>query len=912
MQFAAHWPLWLLLALGPLGWLTWRNRHRAGRRRLWGAFALRAAALALTALALMRPGIPQSDHALSVIYAVDVSRSVATKGVDEALRWIERSAAQANAVDAQVLLFADRARLVVTPQQARELAVTTSATRSAEGHADDAGPVAAIAQDATNLEDAMLAALDAFPAGAEKHLVLISDGNQTLGDVARALPRLAKANVHVYPIPAQPAVDNDAWPETLDIGAARVDQTAPVRAQLFSRTATQAVVSLEVNGAQVASLALALQPGSNEAAFNARFHSAGNNRVALVVRARGDEVAANDRIEQSVWVQPRPRVLYAEGSAQSAHYLADALRRQSIDVRPVGAEQLAANPRLLNDTDVLVLSDVSAAQLGTASDYIERFVRDRGGGLVFAAGEQTYGKEGYAGSALERTLPITFEGKRKKRDIDLVLLIDRSYSMRGRKLELAKTAALATLDLLEEAHRLAVIGFDAQPREVVPLAAVGNKRRAEDLIASMTASGQTSLYPALLKAQQLLADSTATTRHVILLSDGITQAVHGRSRTSAEEVQALVRDARADVIQREGATFDTTPAAPAPVPDNAFAQIAQAFKEAKITLTTIAVGNKPNKELLDNLADWSGGKHYAARDDSEIPSLFVNETQRLLGASIVEQPFRPRVKSIGAITEGIDLAAAPPLQGFVVARPKRFAEVLLEAQKDKPLLARTQYGLGTTIAFLSDVKNRWAADWLDWPGYARLWAQVVRGAMPREADLLHWDVERRGEQAAITLRALDASLQFRGALIPRVQVTRPGGAREAIALRQTAPGQYAARTWVTPSAAAPTAFALLPTGGLTASEATAAGPRELYYAAGDEDRVRPADVPLLRALAERTGGIYAPSVQQILARRDPGGQRLVEIWQYLAVAALLAWLLDVLVRRVSLSPRRVIGNPSGM
>lgn len=914
MQFAAHWPLWLLLALAPLAWMTWRHRRRASRRRLWSAFALRAAALTLTALALMRPSVAEPDRALSVIYAVDISRSVAAKGVEEALRWIERTAPRGEAVASHVVLFADRARVVDTPPQARELAVSASAaagTRDVDGRVDDTGAGAAIAQDATNLEDAMLAALDTFPPAAEKHLVLISDGNQTAGDVTRALPRLARDRVHVYPIPARLAVEVDAWPEALHIDPARVDQQVTVRADLFSRTAVEAQVSLEVNGAPVASLTMPLQPGRNEAAFNARFHSAGANRLALQVRARGDEVPANDRIEQSVWVQPRPRVLYAEGNTQSAHYLADALRRQSIEVKPVTGEQLAANPGLLNETDVIVLSDISATQLGTAGDHIERFVRDRGGGLVFAAGEQTYGKEGYAGSPLERILPVTFEGKRKKRDLDLVLLIDRSYSMRGRKLELAKTAALATLDLLDETHRLAVIGFDMQAREVVPLGAVGNKRRAEDLIASMTASGQTSLYPALLKAQQLLAESTAATRHVILLSDGITQPVHGRSRSSAEEVQAMIRDARADVVSREGATFDSTPAAPALVADDAFAQIAQQFKDAKITLTTIAVGEKPNKELMDNLADWSGGKHYAARDDSEIPSLFMTETQRLLGASIVEHAFRPRVKSSGAITDGIDFAAAPPLKGFVIARPKRFSEVLLEAQKDKPLLARTQYGLGTTVAFLSDVKNRWAADWLDWPGYARLWAQVVRGVLPREADLLHWDVERRGNEAAITLRALDASLQFRGALTPRVQVTRPGGARDELTLRQVAPGHYAAHTWLAPATAA-TAFALLPVGGLTARETDAAGPRDLFYATGDEDRVHPADVPLLRMLAERTGGVYAPAVEQILARRDAGGQRQVEIWQYLTIAALLAWLLDVLVRRLNPSLPHVIAKRTQM
>ena len=143
-------------------------------------------------------------------------------------------------------------------------------------------------------------------------------------------------------------------------------------------------------------------------------------------------------------------------------------------------------------------------------------------------------------------LPVRFEARRKRRDLDLVLLIDRSHSMRGRKLELAKSAALATLDLLENEHRLAVIAFDARPHDVVPLAAVGNKRRAEDLIAGMTASGQTNIYHALSRAQRVLADSTATTRHVILLSDGVTAPPPGGAAppSSSEAAQELIRKER--------------------------------------------------------------------------------------------------------------------------------------------------------------------------------------------------------------------------------------------------------------------------------------------------------------------------------------------------------------------------------
>ena len=43
---------------------------------------------------------------------------------------------------------------------------------------------------------------------------------------------------------------------------------------------------------------------------------------------------------------------------------------------------------------------------------------------------------------------------------------------------------------------------------------------------------------------------------------------------------------------------------------------------------------------------------------------------------------------------------------------------------------RWQYGAwGAPVLFASDVKNRWAADWLRWDGYGKFWAQLVRDTM---------------------------------------------------------------------------------------------------------------------------------------------------------------------------------------
>ena len=46
---------------------------------------------------------------------------------------------------------------------------------------------------------------------------------------------------------------------------------------------------------------------------------------------------------------------------------------------------------------------------------------------------------------------------------------------------------------------------------------------------------------------------------------------------------------------------------------------------------------------------------------------------------------------------------------------------------------RWQYGLGRSVVFASDVKDRWAANWIGWAGFDRFWANVLRDLLPRSA-----------------------------------------------------------------------------------------------------------------------------------------------------------------------------------
>lgn len=881
MQFPVltqTWPLWLLVLLPLLWFAAWRHHARVSGRRMTLAVALRSLALAALLLALTQPVLQRAITDISVVYALDVSRSVAPAFVQSALAWMRQANKQGMPAQSRYVVFADRPRLLNSVEEVESAAVTDGAVDSR----------AVIGQDATDLEQALAMAAFGFAPNHAKRLVLMTDGNATDGDVWRALPRLQAQSVRIFAIPAPAAVENDAWIEAVTLPeGVRQQEPAAVRVRLFARTQSQARIEMKLNGEMLAQQKATLAPGENEVRFDALFKQPGANTVEVKVTADGDQVAENDTLTQTLNVGPRPKILYVESNPDSARHLRAALRKQGIDVTVSGAAGFTAK---LVGQDGVILSDISAEKVDAASARrLEAFVRE-GGGLVFAAGENTYGKEGFTNSKMERLLPVKFEGRRKRKELDLVLLIDRSFSMRGQKLEFAKSAALSTLDLLDEHHRLAVIAFDSRPHEVVALAEVGSKRRAEDLISSMSASGQTNLYNALWHAYRMLQNSRAKTKHMILLSDG-NSAPPGRlaAATSSSAAMALIRQERGLPAEQE---FDEGLASGGA--DELTAQLTQ----ANITLSTVAIGDNPNLELMAQLARGVNGKSHVAKSEAEIPALFVSEAKRLLGESIVEEPFRPIVKLKTEALAGVDFARGPELKGFVLSRPKRFAEVVLEAKDHQPLLVQSHYGLGKSIAFLSDIKNRWAVDWLAWSGYGKLWAQVVRESIRRDTgEELALRVTRVGREAVVTLSALTADGQYRDDIAPRVRVTAPDKASAVTPLRQIAPGTYQARIALQASTAGVYAFDLVDTLGLTPQALAQAGTRSLFYGYSDEYRVLPANIDLLKALCERTGGKFAPSVEEIFARRGDGGVVFKPLWSYFAALGLVLFLLDVLVRR---------------
>ncbi len=842
------WPLWLVALLPLLWWISLRSRTNLGGRRLTLGTVLRSAALTALVLALLRPVWTAPITQISVVYVLDVSRSVASGFVQSALRFIEQADREGAPALSRYVVFAERARLTARREDIPKMGVSA---------APDADRNRLLYQGATNLELALDEALLGLDPTRVKRVVVMTDGNQTDGDVWRVVPRLAAEGVRVFTFPATPQTQADAWIESMEVPeVVRRDEPLTVTVNVISQQRTPARVGLRAQGQLLTARNVILERGANAIALDARLRQVGAVRLSAQVRAQADTLPANDQLEQSVWVDPRPRVLYAEGQPAASKYLRDALAREGLDVSAVGTAGLPATSGALDAFDAVIVSDVSPQSAGAAQmQALRGYVRDRGGGLIFVAGENTFGESGFANSALEKVLPVEFKSQDKRRDLALVLCLDRSYSMKGRPIALAKAGARAALDMLDEQHYFGVIAFDSQPHDAVPLQYVRSKRRAEDLIDRIQASGQTNIYPALAIAWRTLQNNSAKRKHVILLSDG-----------------------------------DTAPAD--------FDRLLKRMREAKITVSTVTIGRSGDPELMARIAELGGGKSYLAEDIEQVPQLFVEDTRNVSQTSLIEAPFRPLTKRKVEAVRGLDFARAPPLLGFASTKVKEGAEVVLTTAADAPILVRWQYGLGRAVLFASDVKNRWAVNWLGWDGYGKFWAQLTRDTMRRDTrEQTVFRVTREGEEASVSLRLIGARGSWRNNLSPRVRVTGPDGAKAELVLRQTGPGHYAARMPVATAGTRPYTFEVVAAAEIDARTAQRAGTRQLFYPYPDEYRSYPPNTALLQALAAQTGGKLGASVAEIFDPQGDRGRSRTPLWPWLAALGLALYLCDVFLRR---------------
>jgi Mg-chelatase subunit ChlD len=817
MTFERSWVL--LLALLPLVWAAWNWRR--GQRR-WEQL-LKALALVAILLALAEPGLDVPETKMAVSVLVDTSASVSAADLEKASAVVSLIRAQRGRHQVRVVPFARSTRGLTSQESA---SAKLAYTQGEPGRG-------------TDLEGAVREALAASPAGMVPRLVLISDGQENKGSVTRAAWQAGMASVPVDTIPlaGRPRPDlrleSVVMPSTVFTG-----ERFPIEIAVNAPRRAAATVEVAAGGKPLGSSGVSLVEGLNQISVHASINESG--AYDLLGSIRSPELG-EVRFAQAVTLR-RPKVLFLSQDPQGSEKdLFDALAASQFDMR----KQAALEGVNLADYQIAVLNNWDLEGMPPASKAeFEDFVKQGGGLLVIGGERNIYVERREIEDPTERALPARLAPPRSPEGTLVVLIVDKSSSMEGRKMELARLAAIGVIDNLRPVDLVGILIFDNSFQWAVPVRKSEDKTLIKRLVAGIMPDGGTQIAPALAEAYRRALPVKATFKHIVLLTDGI-----------SEEGDSLS-------LAKEAAT-------------------------QSVTISTVGLGQDVNRAFLEKVALHSKGKAYFLTDPSGLEQILLRDVMEHTGSTAVEKLVQPVVMKQAEILAGVGMEGAPPLKGYVKFTAKPTADTLLTIERKDPLLVRWQYGLGRSAVFTSDAKSRWADAWVRWSGFDHFWSNVFRDLLPHaQAGETTAEFDSVSGELVVTYRVAPVSAQ--PALPPAIYVFGPDGFQRTVEVRGAADGVFRGRV---PIGARRGLFRLRPL------EESRAFSEVGYYRQEEELAEYGSNDLLLRQISEYTGGRFNPEPRRIFdtgGRSVPGSLRL---WPGLLALAILLNFVELVLRK---------------
>ncbi|MFO0342114.1 MAG: VWA domain-containing protein [Planctomycetota bacterium] len=907
---------WLLLLLGLLPlvwWLGFRSLAGLGGLRRVLALLLRSLVLTLLVLALAEMSWQKRTDQLTVIYLLDQSESIPVAKRSAMLKFVFESVARHRREKdkAGVVIFGANARIEAPPYEGQLPLI-------GELESD-----LALRTDATNLEAALKLAKASLPEDSAGRIVVVSDGNENLGDGLTVARGLAADGIGVDVVPielpprAEIAVEKILLPSDIRKGQkfeARVlidYQPSPGNTEDAAQTGKETTGKLRltqrINQREelIAEQQVTLRPGKNVVALQHQLEQSAIVSFAasfLPDDPTADGVLKNNQASAFTHVRGKGKVLLIEDGSFRGEFtqFIERLQANAIEVDLMSSSNLFGSAAELLQYDSIILANVPRAtgdDAGNAEAFSDEQIRmlvsnceNMGCGIVMLGGDRAFGAGGWANTELERAMPVDFQIKNDKVNAvgALALMMHASEMADGNfwQLKIAKEA-LNILGPMDYAGVIDWSDIGGAPKWLWRLPAgvdrvSENRNRMLALIGRMTPGDMPEFDAPMKLAVNGLLKAPASIKHMIIISDGD----------------------------------------PAP-PTRA---VMQACKDNKITITTVAVGTHgpAGSTPLKDIAEFTGGKYYEVKDARALPKIYQREARRVSKPVIRESKSGMRALGVAGyegneILQGITPGELPPFFGYVMTTLKSspLVEQLLvsndppDTPENSTLLASWRYGVGRTVVFSSDAGNQWTTNWYSSEYYDKLFSQLVRYSMRPVTRSANFSVgtEFKDSRGRIVITASDDEGEYLNFLNLTARGLDPRLQDVELNFTQTAPGRYVAE--FPANDPGNYLFSIFPEEGY---ERLTAGLSAPY---SSEFSVRSTNLALLESLAgvQPKGG--SPGVLATGDLLDAGLERLLElnpfrsdlfqvtsiqgIWPGLLLWAAVLFWFDVLTRRVALS-----------
>ncbi len=624
--------------------------------------------------------------------------------------------------------------------------------------------------DRTDIAAGIRLAMAAFPEGYARRIVVLTDGNENIGNVKEEIESARANDVSVDVVPLQYQHTNEILFDRIVLPSqASRDTKVPVRMVVKSMRPTKARLRVRHNGRELLSgddeNIIELSGGMKPDRFDISQYlpTGGVHRFEAEIEPLtpgADAIVENNRATGFTFVDEQGRVLILspQGSAED-RVLLEALQREKLEAEWYNVDQITIDALKLQEYSVVILSNLAADQFTQEQHKgIASYVRDFGGGLIMTGGTDSFGAGGWIGTPVEEISPVSFEIKHKKviPKGALVIVMHSCEIPRGNYW--GEQVAIAAVKAISSLDYLGVICYSYSkggPNWDVPLAQATNKPAVINAIQNMQIGDMPDFASTMSTAvKDIMALPGVAQRHMIIISDGDPQP------PSKATLDLMVKN--------------------------------------EITCSTVGIGYGSHvmEAPLRRIANVTKGRFYPVRNPRQLPQIFMKEAKVVKRPLLVDEQFQPLISWAAAPTLAGLGGDVPPLGGLVLTSPKTDAMIPIirkSTDGDDPVLAHWNVEMGKMVVFTSGMWDSWGADWANWPSFGKFWAQLVRWTM-RQGEAANFDVITRldGNKGKIYIEALNKDEGYLNFLRFDGRVLDPSMEQHPIYLTQTGPGQYEA------------------------------------------------------------------------------------------------------------------------
>ncbi len=465
-----------------------------------------------------------------------------------------------------------------------------------------------------------------------------------------------------------------------------------------------------------------------------------------------DSITRNDVARFVVKVVGRSSILYLHSSeSESAAVLEKAAARAGCSMLRLPIHRMPTDYISLSRHPIVVLDDVPPERLPLDKrKALSAYVEEEGGALLLVGGGNSLGSGGYGRGRFMDVLPVRVAGTRVVGDLGLILLVDSSGSMTGEGIFWAKESARKILSMMR-GRFVGVYAFSSVCTEVVPLAFLdeGDVDAACEKVDNLVPGGGTMFSVALSTAMRELNSYALKHKYVIMLSDG---------RTSVDAPLIL-----GTILPR--------------------------MRRSGIKVSTVAVGDSVDEQMLQIIAKRTGGRFYRTRELSSLPRMLYEEVKRIAALPILEGRIRPW-PVVKSWFEGLGTDRLPLLYGISLTRPRRGAELVMKTRLSHPVLAVWRKGKGKCAVFTSTLGPGWGRDWLKWKCSEKVFARLFRFLYGRKLERASLEC---GADGVLELYLLDEEGRPMDGTVPVLELRKleaGGNTGRKVAMASAGGGRY--------------------------------------------------------------------------------------------------------------------------